>query len=366
MRLDWAPTSAPASEAPAWEDITDLLYEWEWSYGRNDETGEFEPGRGAVVLDNRDRLFDPTYSGEDTTNLVTNGGFETNTTGWSENDPTGGLTGVRSTEDSKFGAASLKLVAASSHDHFYEFVVAVSGSTTYSLSAFVNCAAFTAGATGNRGLYYEPVGGGGGDFTTLTGTTEGWVLHSKTFTTAATATSLKIRLYAPHGTVYWDGVQLEASSSVHRYVETDGATRSRSSANIKPRRKFRLQATWNGTTYPIFYAHARAYPQEYPSETNKRVRVDLADALAILKAVDLQAIGFNRPEERSDKRLNALLDSANIPVAERDIGTGTFEVPDTDDAAELGSAQNHAEQIGTSEADPIYVARTGQFKVFAV
>jgi hypothetical protein len=199
MILEWAPADPPSAEAPAWVDITSRLQEWEWTYGRNDETGDFEAGQGYVLLDNGDRAFDPSYTG---------------------------------------------------------------------------------------GAWY---------------------------------------------------------------------------GNVKPRRKFRLRCQWNGATYPVFVAHSRGYPQLYPFETDLRVRIDLADGLALLKAVDLEAIGFNRPAERSDDRLNALLDEAGIPDAERDFGTGTFDVPDTDTAAELGSAQEHAQQIAVSEMSPVFVTRDGLF-----
>jgi hypothetical protein len=197
MTLEWAPTDPPNTETPTWEDITDRLYEWEWSYGRNDESGEFEAGQGWVLIDNQDRAFDPLN---------------------------------------------------------------------------------TAGP--------------------------------------------------------WFG-------------------------NVKPRRKFRMQCEWDSVTYPVFFGHARGYPQQYPSETNALVRVDLADALALLKAVDLEAIGFDRPEERSDQRLEAIFDAAEIPDSERDLATGTVDVPATVFIFDLGTAQEHAQSVAGSEASPIWVSRSG-------
>lgn len=202
MILEWAPADPPNTEAPTWVDITSRLLEWEWSYGRADESGDFEPGQGYVLLTNRDRAFDPTN---------------------------------------------------------------------------------TAGT--------------------------------------------------------WYG-------------------------NVKPRRKFRMRCTWNAVTYPVFFGHARGFPQSAPNELDKTVRVDLADSLALLKAVDLNALGFNRPEERSDDRLNAVLDAAEIPDAEREIGTGTFDVPDTDNATELGTAEDHAQQITVSEGSSYFVTKVG--KLYAV
>lgn len=202
MILEWAPADPPNTEAPTWVDITDRLLEWDWQYGRNDESGEFEPGSGYVLVSNRDRAFDP----------------------WN-----------------------------------------------------------TAGT--------------------------------------------------------WYG-------------------------NVKPRRKFRMRCTWNAVTYPVFFAHSRGYPQSAPNELDKTVRIDLADSLAILQAVDLVAIGFNRPEERSDDRLNAILDAAEIPDAEREIGTGTFYVPDSGDTVELGTANEHAGEVTVSEGSAFFVTKVG--KLYAV
>ncbi len=57
--LEWAPTSQPTVGGQTYEDITDRVREWGWRWGRNDELGEFEPGSGYLLLDNRDRAFDP-------------------------------------------------------------------------------------------------------------------------------------------------------------------------------------------------------------------------------------------------------------------------------------------------------------------
>lgn len=195
--LEWAPASGPLVESPAWVDITDRLLEWEWSYGRNDETGEFEAGQGSLLLDSKDRAFDPSY---------------------------------------------------------------------------------TAGP--------------------------------------------------------WYG-------------------------NIKPRRQFRMTTEWAGVTYPVFRAHARGFPQQYPSETNKTVRVQLADLLALLQAVDLDALGFNRPPELSTDRLDAVLDEADIPAGFRDYDPGENYVFATDDLVEVGSANSQLRAVEWTEGPPVYVNRSG-------
>lgn len=62
IQLEWAPTTQPTVGTQTYVDITTRLREWAWSYGRNDELGAFAPGSGYVVLDNRDRAFDPAYT----------------------------------------------------------------------------------------------------------------------------------------------------------------------------------------------------------------------------------------------------------------------------------------------------------------
>lgn len=64
VKLEWAPTTDPTLgvASQTWVDITNRLRGWEWRYGRNDETSDFEAGRGFVLLDNRDRALEPSYT----------------------------------------------------------------------------------------------------------------------------------------------------------------------------------------------------------------------------------------------------------------------------------------------------------------
>lgn len=67
VKLEWAPNGTPMQEpgdpTPTWVDITSSWRGLEWTYGRNDETGSIEAGRGYILLSNADRRFDPTYTG---------------------------------------------------------------------------------------------------------------------------------------------------------------------------------------------------------------------------------------------------------------------------------------------------------------
>lgn len=58
----YTPASTPFAfgSGTSWVDVTSSVREFQWGYGRNDELGDYQPGSGYIVLDNRDRRFDPT------------------------------------------------------------------------------------------------------------------------------------------------------------------------------------------------------------------------------------------------------------------------------------------------------------------
>lgn len=56
--IDW--TSAVLASAASWEQVpTQLVRHIEWAYGRSRGVDDFQPGAGAVLLDNKDGRFDP-------------------------------------------------------------------------------------------------------------------------------------------------------------------------------------------------------------------------------------------------------------------------------------------------------------------
>jgi hypothetical protein len=152
------------------------------------------------------------------TNLVTNGGFETDTTGVTDDD----ATNTRVTSESKFGSASLQTVTANigaSEGAYQAFGGAAS--TEYTGSVWVK------GASGTvRTLMWDNVSGaiGNSPDITLDGT---WQQSSVTATT--TAGSATFRFYVlTNGqqdiTYYSDGWQVVATGLTLPYVETDGGT----------------------------------------------------------------------------------------------------------------------------------------------
>ena len=173
---------------------------------------------------------------EGTTNLVTNGGFESNTTGWTV-DSTHYSDG-RTNTLAKFGSYGFQQTAASQPGDNYTYmdVSGLVASTAYTVSAWVNSTSFTAENSMQRGLTaYDPLNAGTLVTARITGATSGWVRLSVTVTTTSAGGShtVEVRLYGPQGTVYWDGVQLEQKAIATPYVETNDSTASRSDARVQ-------------------------------------------------------------------------------------------------------------------------------------
>lgn len=170
-----------------------------------------------------------------TTNLITNGGFETNVTGW--NAPSGTNTFARSTEQAKFGSASGKATYIDNAQLAIWTATITAAIHTFSLWVYVPT------AYDGTGLRLEIAG-----FTSATGTLtalvdlakrDQWQRVSTTFTPDAGDVAGTFRLNEP-GTaptsgrfVYLDGAQIEAQPFATPYVETDGGTASRTAGRVQ-------------------------------------------------------------------------------------------------------------------------------------
>ena len=164
---------------------------------------------------------------EGTTNLITNGGFETNTTGWVANSA---ATISRDVTVSKFGKASLKVVPGTGGQDGAQLSAGavVSGSTTYTLSAWV---------WGSGVVMFAVLGDGSarfsGQFTlssTPTRITYTWTTQPATTAITPNIVNANVVQSGP----YWiDGVQLEQKPYATPYVETSGATKTRSAALVQ-------------------------------------------------------------------------------------------------------------------------------------
>ncbi|KKN32427.1 hypothetical protein LCGC14_0814150, partial [marine sediment metagenome] len=178
----------------------------------------------ALALEGDGRVFPDSSFGiwEPTTNLVTNGGIETNTTGFVVS---GDAALSRITSQFKFGSASLEVVAngSTANEGVYHAFAASAG-TEYTVSVWVRG---TGGGTIHVALWDNVSGFQVGSTHTLT--TE-WTRLSVTATTGGGSTTF--RLYIKTNTaqgITWqaDGFQSEAPANATPYVETDGGTVSR-------------------------------------------------------------------------------------------------------------------------------------------
>lgn len=171
------------------------------------------------------------------TNLDTNGGFETNTTGWS--DGGGGSTIARSTEQAKFGTHSLKVTNMPSNG-----TIAAGPSLTLTNAAYVQSGwiyiptAYTGNAPRLNVFSTTPPTGTIQASANLSLRDQWQRVTMGPFT--PDAASLDCILYwdqsgAPVAAeaLYFDGQQTELGSFATPYIETDGGTASRAAGRIQ-------------------------------------------------------------------------------------------------------------------------------------
>lgn len=167
------------------------------------------------------------------TNLVTNGGFETNTTGWGDG---GNTTLTRSTEQANSGTASGKSVMDSTSGvenacAFYPITFA--GAGTYTLSAWVYIP--TAWSGGTVALDHSGFAGSspadGTDVNADMDVRDGWQRLGSTVTIAGGDLAGNMRVVATSiesgEFIYVDDAQIESGSVATPYVPTDGGTATR-------------------------------------------------------------------------------------------------------------------------------------------
>lgn len=176
------------------------------------------------------------------TNLVTNGGFETNTTG-APGVISGTASLTRSTAQAKFGSASgLVDVTGDGAVLLQGLYETLSGDTT-GLVRTASGWVYAAGAAVGRSVFltaFENGGAGGANGTS--GATlvlvAGWnelPPATHTFAAADRTESLYRMTFSDSLTgddFYVDGIQFESGSIATPYIETDGATAARSAGPV--------------------------------------------------------------------------------------------------------------------------------------
>ena len=170
------------------------------------------------------------------TNLVTNGGAETGTTGWTQTGSANIFS--RSTTRAKFGSASFRLLrdATAGILGMQTANIAVTGGATYTVSGFFNS---QVGTVGNIAIKIREITGGTAAVQTTgtTLTTDEWGRLSASLTMGASVTAARVEIVFNSGSdgddVFVDGIQFETGSIATPYIETDGGTASRTAGRIQ-------------------------------------------------------------------------------------------------------------------------------------
>lgn len=164
------------------------------------------------------------------TNLCTNGGFETNTTGWVAWGA--GAAIERRTTGAKFGSACLHVTVDDFGSRGTRNGTTLAASTVYTVSVWCNL------PTGKtvRLAAYNPIVSlelGGADHSG----SGSWSRVSCTFTSDAGGGDHKffVMTQGDNDAVEWDidGFQIETGSIATPYIETDGGTAARSAARVR-------------------------------------------------------------------------------------------------------------------------------------
>ncbi len=175
------------------------------------------------------------------TNLVPNGGFESNITGWSN--------GTRITTDSKFGNACMDLLVPSADQNTLSDRIAVNPSSSYICSAFIKSSSkYRLEITWyTSALAIISISTSG----TLTGNGS-WRRDSISATSPSNAAFASININDQAFSTntypydfYIDGVQFEAQPYATPYIETNGASASRAAGHVNvPARLLSVSQGW--------------------------------------------------------------------------------------------------------------------------
>ncbi len=155
----------------------------------------------------------------DAANLITNGSFESNTTGWAVK---GGASISSSSAQSMFGSKSLEVTTTATAHDGAKYPVTLSAGQAYTFSFYdrVASGSFTTLSFGysadgtNETTYYD---------SGRTMVTDGWILHSITFTPSAVSGSPYVfikQTSATARTFYIDGAYLTTGTNAGAYQES--------------------------------------------------------------------------------------------------------------------------------------------------
>ena len=107
-------------------------------------------------------------------------------------------------------------------------------------------------------------------------------------------------------------------------TNTAGPYTSGGVTQVQPMREFRVRSTWNGVTYDLWRGFADAWTLTYPNygETDAVCTLTGTDATKVIANFDGAEQASAGAGERTDQRIDRVLDNAGWPDAYRDLDTG--------------------------------------------
>lgn len=164
--------------------------------------------------------------------------------------------------------------------------------------------------------------------------------------------------------------RFETGTASIRLRNSDGRfTRNNSSSpyspNVKLGTPIRITATIDGdaTVIPLFYGEARGWlPEYFPGAEYAELTVPIADGFYMLNQEDLAGRSYEL--QRTDERIEAVLDDSGWPEGLRDLDVGLAKVQPTsfalpNDGGEQ-SALAHLLDVTEAEAGVLYMGRDGK------
>jgi hypothetical protein len=290
-------------------------------------------GSATRVLPVRPVRIRATWSFTATTNLIQNPSFETGTTGWTDSNGNGTIA-VRD-QFGWIGGDSLQLSRLQTSGSFLYGATcqgvgsggATSGQTvTISAYVYVPSESFSK-ITG----YSITAVGVTSTFVTGPSSADGWYRISLTKVLTATLDDVQIQFWTndthSDGQViaYIDGVQAEVRSSASPYCDGDqpGCTWAGTEHNSNSSRPASV-------TFPLFRGFVDNWNIAWTADVDSEVTVPCTDGFKLLGAVDRAALGAPvGANELSGARVTRILDSADWPVADRNIATGSSQMQGT-------------------------------------
>lgn len=382
VRVDFN-TGTP--EQPVWSDITSFVRSVSFDRGKNESIGSYSAGNCSIVLDNRGRQFDPTYTsspynaaivprrqvrvfsdygtapGGVRTNLARNPSGETNTTFWA----TDGSSGVLADSPGLYGTKSFSYLAAlggGTATYLETTLATLATNTTYTASFYYKDNLRFSG-TVTLTVRYDSTSV---DLATFTvSALQPWARVSATFLTPpSVGTAQRLRwtfASATESPMIIDGVLVEAAAFAGTYF--DGSFTDTALSDY----------AWTGTAHnststDTFLAESGHQFVGYITDWDLDYQTS-GDATATIRASDGFTLLSNQtvpdqvmPIERSGVRIQRLLNTGNIqwPADRRNIDTGRETL--ADDTTQSANALSYLQQIEATEGGRLFVAKNGDLR----